>query len=296
MKRPYRTYAELGRADRSDLPGQIAAQQARVAERLAAVDRIIAVVSGKGGVGKTLLASALATALRTEDREVGLLDADLHSPTAARMCGVDGGPLAVAEGAVRPAVDRAGVAIMSMELLLPEGAPLAWKGPQAAGFAWEAAEERRALREFLADVAWGPLDWLIIDLPPGTRAMIDVFQLVPELTGLVAVTLPAGAARVSAGRALSLAQRRGIPVIGVVENMAGYACPGCGEPRALFPGDGGGELAAAHEIPLLGRIPFDPRAAALADRGDMPGLLSGTETGLAVRATVARLVSEVEGR
>jgi ATP-binding protein involved in chromosome partitioning len=296
LKRRYRTYAELEGPDRSGLPEQIAEQRERVESRLAQVNRTVAIMSGKGGVGKSLISAALATALRADGLAVGLLDGDLHSPSAARMCGVEPGALPFGEDGVKPAIGGGGVAVMSMELLLPEGAPLAWHGPGTDGFVWEGAEERRALREFLSDVQWGALDWLVIDLPPGTRAMIDLFELVPALGGLVAVTLPAGAARASAERALNLAKKRSIPVLGVVENMAGYSCPGCGELRPLFPGEGGRDLSVAHGAELLGRVPFDPEAAVLADRGQMVSLLADTACGHAMRSLVDRLVSTVERR
>lgn len=294
MRRRYRTYTELEGADRSRLPDQIAVQRERVDRRLSRVKWTVAVMSGKGGVGKSMISAALATALQADGDRAGLLDADLHGPTAARMCGVKPEPLAVADGAVRPATGVDGVALMSMDLLLAEGAPLAWRGPETDGFVWEGSEERRALREFLSDVEWGPLDWLIIDLPPGTRRMLDLFELVPELTGVVAVTLPAGAARTSVDRVLGLARERGIPVIGIVENMAGYRCPECDDLRPLFPGDGGSELADSHGVPLLGRIPFDPRAADLADGGALAELLDTTHCGHALRAMVENLKSEVE--
>lgn len=294
MKRRYRTYTELEGADRSGLPDQIAAQRERVDRRLSRVERTVAIMSGKGGVGKSMISAALATALQADGDRAGLLDADLHGPTAARMCGVKPMPLAVADGAVRPATGVDGVAVMSMDLLLAEGAPLAWRGPETDGFVWEASEERRALREFLSDVEWGPLGWLIIDLPPGTRRMLDLFELVPELTGVVAVTLPAGAARSSVDRALGLARQRGIPILGIVENMVGYRCPQCDDLRPLFPGDGGRELADSHGAPLLGRIPFDPDAAQLADGGSLAELLEATHCGQALRAVVESLKSEVE--
>lgn len=260
--------------------------------RLRTVSRIVAVTSGKGGVGKSLISAALGAALQLDGQRVGLLDADLQGPTAARLSGVEPRPLVVTEDDAEPVRARTGVLVMSMELLLREGAPLTWHGPDADSFVWHAAEERRALREFLADVAWGELDWLIVDLPPGTQRMIDLLELCAR-TVVVAVTIPSDAARASAGRALHLAREREARLIGVVENMVGYACESCETVRPLFPGAAGRSLADAHGVPLLGRVPFDPAAARLADAGDLEALLRTTTAGRNVVSLAERLNQEV---
>ena len=292
MTRRIRTYAELSGSDRSGLARQLSAQQRRVDRRLRTVSRIVAVTSGKGGVGKSLISAALGAALQLDGQRVGLLDADLQGPTAARLSGVEPRPLVVTEDDAEPVRARTGVLVMSMELLLREGAPLTWHGPDADSFVWHAAEERRALREFLADVAWGELDWLIVDLPPGTQRMIDLLELCAR-TVVVAVTIPSDAARASAGRALHLAREREARLIGVVENMVGYACESCETVRPLFPGAAGRSLADAHGVPLLGRVPFDPAAARLADAGDLEALLRTTTAGRNVVSLAERLNQEV---
>lgn len=296
VRRRYRTYSELDGSDRSGLPEQISAQSDRVARRLTDVARVVAVLSGKGGVGKSLISSALATALGADGRAVGLLDGDLHSPAAARMCGVRGARLTVRDDAVRPVRGPTGVSVMSMQLLLDGRSPLKRRGPAAASFAWEGPEDYRALREFLSDVEWGKLDWLIVDLPPGTRRMVDLFELVPGLDGVVAVTLPAEVAGASAERALRLAAERGIPVLGVVENMCGYHCRECGGVRPLFAGRSGQDLASAFGAPLLGSVPFDPEAARHADAGDPESLVRSTACGPAVREIVRNLEEAMRRR
>lgn len=272
-----RSYAEVEGEDRSDLAGQVRQQHAQVRRRLSSVDRVVAVMSGKGGVGKSYVAASLAAALARGD-STGLLDADLEGPTADRMMGVDRQPLRVGEDGVAPA-EADGVRLISTGLLLEEDAPLSWREPGSESFVWRGAQERGVLREFLADVAWGTLRWLVVDLPPGGDRLEQLLELVPGLHAAVAVTLPSGASRSAVERSLRLVRSEEVPVAGIVENMSSYACASCGERGALFPGDGGRELAERFDLPLLGTVPFDPRAAAMADRGETARALEQTEAG-----------------
>jgi ATP-binding protein involved in chromosome partitioning len=287
----HRTYADLTAPDTSRMVEQVTAQHARVAARLAGVKACVAVMSGKGGVGKSLATAVLAAACARRGLTVGLLDADLVGPSAARMSGVDRSALVVSEDGVRPAMSGAGVRVMSMDLLLEDGAPLAWREPGSESFVWRGAQERGALREFLADVEWGELDLLLIDLPPGTQRLIDLHELLPKLDGLLVLTIPSGASEAAVTRSMRLARERGVPILGVVENMSGYACPGCAETRPLFPGDAGARLAEVHDTPLLGHVPFDPQAATLAESGALAALIAGTAAGGALDA-VARAIIE----
>lgn len=288
-----RTYAELSGSDRSGLARQLSAHRRRVDRRMMSVSRIVAVTSGKGGVGKSLVSASLSAALQADGHRVGLLDADLQGPSDARLSGVDRHPLIVTDEVIAPARSPAGVLIMSMELLLEEGAALRWRGPDADSFVWQAAEERRALREFLADVDWGGLDWLIVDLPPGTQRMVDLLELCAR-TSLLAVTIPSAGAHASAARALDLVREREARLLGIVENMTGYACDGCESVRPLFSGAAGRSLAEAHGVPLLARIPFDPAAARLADAGDLERLLRTTTAGGVVRSLAEKLSRAVD--
>jgi len=288
-----RTYAELAEDDRSDLGGQIARQRERVALRLATVERVLAVASGKGGVGKSLVAAGLAAALAEEGTETALLDADFAGPTAGRLMGARSARLRREGEGVRPAVSPCGVPFVSAELLLGEDRPLRWREPaRSEGFVWRGAQEQGMLREFLADVAWGRLQWLVVDLPPGAERLEQLADLVPDRLAVLAVTLPSGASRSSVVRSLHVAREREVPVLGLVENMSGYACPGCGERSPLFPGDAGREIAEETGIRLLGRVPFDPAAAGAADRGDLPGLLARSAAGRALRTVARRLEEE----
>lgn len=292
-----RTYAELEGRDASDLGGQVAAQAERVRERLRDVRHVVAVASGKGGVGKSLVTAALAVAAGRRGRRAALLDADLNGPTSARLLGLESETLRLREDAVVPPRTEGGVAVMSTSLLLEEGVPLTWREPGSESFVWRGAQERGVVREFLSDVAWGPCDLLLVDLPPGTQRMLELWELVPRLAGVVAVTLPSEASRASVARGLELCRRRGIPLLGLVENMAGVRCGACGAPGPLFPGDAGDRLAAAFGVPLLGRIPFAARTAELAEAGRLAEAL-GTDEGAGPElravgdAVLARLESE----
>jgi ATP-binding protein involved in chromosome partitioning len=262
-----RTYHEVGGDDRSGLTSQVNAQRDRVAARLATVRHVAAVMSGKGGVGKSFVTAGLATALAREGRRIGVLDGDLHAPTAARMLDTAPGRLVVHADGVSPAAASFGVHVMSSDLLLAEGAPLRWRDPGHERFVWRGALEAGMLREFLADVAWGRLDLLLVDLPPGTDRLEALVELVPGLAGVVVVTIPSEASFRAVRRAVEAARGHGVPVLGVVENMAGYRCARCDVPGPLFEGDAGERLAQETGSAVLSRVPFDPRIQAAVDKG-----------------------------
>lgn len=253
----FRTYHEVEGPDASGLAGQVGQQRQRVRERLASIGRVVAIMSGKGGVGKSYVTAGLALALADRQRSVGVLDADLAGPTAARMLGARG-PLRVDHGGVHPAAGLGGIRVFSTDLLMDEGAPLRWREPGSERFVWRGTLEAGALREFLSDVIWGDLDLLLVDLPPGTDRLHDLAELVPDLTGVVTVTVPSEESRRAVERAMRAALEVGLKLLGVVENMSGYACPSCGATGPLFPGDAGDALAAEFAVPLLARIPFSP--------------------------------------
>lgn len=255
----FRTYTEVGGSDRSQLLEQVISQRQRVTDRLRAVRRIVAVMSGKGGVGKSAVAATLAV-IAANRGAVGLLDADLKGPTTARMLGAHP-PLVVMEDGVLPATGHAGVKVFSTDLLLGEGRPLAWNEPATEKFIWRGVLETGALREFLSDVVWGELDLLLVDLPPGSERVCDLAELVPNLAGAIVVTIPSDESRHSVERAMQAAKDAGVRMIGIVENMSGYACPGCENTQPLFEGDAGALLAAEFGVPLLCSIPFIPGMA-----------------------------------
>jgi ATP-binding protein involved in chromosome partitioning len=251
----FRSYNEIGGNDVSQLGEQVAAGRQAVALRLARVDRLIAVTSGKGGVGKSYVTSLLATGLARRGMRVGVLDADLRSPTVAGMLGAVG-PLARDETGIEPAIGSDGIKIMSTSVLLADGQPLRWDEPAGERFVWRGTLETSALREFLADVRWGRLDYLLVDMPPGADIASDLRALVPDIGGAIAVTIPTEESRRSVERTMTATKEAGINILGVVENMSGCVCSECGARAVLFRGSAGADLAAGFSVPLLATIPF----------------------------------------
>ena len=252
-------YRDIAGDGGSNIVGQVEAQQARLTARLKDVKAIVAVVSGKGGVGKSSLTANLAGALALGGARVGVLDADLNGPSMAKMLGVRGRSLSVSAEGVEPPAGALGIRVMSMDLLLADDAtPLTWDAPsQAEAHTWRGTMEANALREFLADTGWGALDALLIDLPPGTDRLATIAGLLPALAGTVIVTIPSDVSHLIVRKSITVARQSKAPVLGLVENMAG-----------MFPGPGGEALAREAGIPFLGQVPFDPALAAAADRGE----------------------------
>jgi ATP-binding protein involved in chromosome partitioning len=245
---PIRTYHELTDADRSGLPEQIGAQRRRVAERLAGVGRVIAVMSGKGGVGKSYVTAHLARALARSKRAVGVLDADLNGPTIPRLLGIDHAPRPTSPSGIEPAKGADGVKCISMAMLLEDGAPLAFRGPSAESFVWRGAMEAAALRELLGDVTWGALDTLLLDLPPGLQRYVELCDILGAPPAVLTVTIPTAESGDAVRRAMRAAAERGSKLLGIVENMVG------GE----FTGAAGDDLAREFGVPVLARIPWHP--------------------------------------
>ena len=252
-------YRDIAGDGGSNIVGQVEAQQRRLVARLKDVRAIVAVVSGKGGVGKSSVTANLAGAFALGGARVGVLDADLNGPTMATMLGVRGRALVIGADGVEPPAGALGIRVMSMDLLLADDAtPLTWDAPsQAEAHTWRGTMEANALREFLADTAWGALDVLLIDLPPGTDRLATIAGLVPALTGTVVVTIPSDVSRLIVRKSITVALQAKAPLLGLIENMAG-----------VFPGPGGETLAEEAGVPFLGRVPFDPALAAAADRGE----------------------------
>jgi ATP-binding protein involved in chromosome partitioning len=253
----FRTYFQVEGGDASHLLEQVLDQRARVTARLASVERVVVVLSGKGGVGKSYVTAALALALARRSLSIGVVDADLQSPTIGRLLDARAeGPLMVHDDGVAPALGRAGGRVIYTDLLLDEGRALRWTSEAGEEHVWRGATETAVLREFLADVRWGALDALLVDMPPDASRLGDLATLVPRIAGAIAVTIPTAESERSVARALDAADAAGVPVIGIIENLSGYACGGCGEIGPLFDGDAGNRLATAHGVPLLARIPF----------------------------------------
>ena len=262
--------------DKSNVLGQVLAQRERVAARLAQVKRLVAVMSGKGGVGKSALTANLAAALAMRGRAVGVLDADLNGASAAAMLGARRQTLEFTPDGVRPAIGVCDIRVMSMDLFLPDDdTPVHWRHPgglAADAFVWRGATEANALREFLSDTEWGALDYLLLDLPPGADRFDTVVRLAPRLMeastgGTIVVTIPSQISRLVVRRAIAAAREAGAHLLGLVENMAGYVGEEGNIVGELFPDGRGPEFAAGLGVPDLGRVPFDPRLARETDAG-----------------------------
>jgi len=243
-----RTYHELTEADRSGLVDQIVAQRRRVADRLATVGRVLAVMSGKGGVGKSFVTASLARALARSGQATGVLDADFNGPTIPALLTLPVARCASHDDGIEPAVSSEGVRCFSMALILEDGRPLAFRGPETEGHVWRETLEAAALREFLADVVWGALDQLLVDLPPGVQRFQELTELLAAPPAVLAVTIPTPESRDAVRRALRGAVEREATLLGVVENMVG----------GPFTGSAADELAAEFGIPVLARVPFHP--------------------------------------
>ncbi len=213
-------------------------------EMLRGVKNIIAVASGKGGVGKSTLAANLAVALAASGAKVGLLDADVYGPNIPHMMGVEEGAQVKDERIIPPVAH--GVKVASLGFFYKDETPVIWRGPLVAG----------AVRQLLTQVDWGELDYLVVDLPPGTGdASLTLAQTVP-LGGIVIVTTPQEAALSIAAKALAMFRRLNVPILGVVENMSYYVCPHCGEKTHIFSSGGGKKIAAEQNVDFLGEIPL----------------------------------------
>ena len=267
-----KTYHDIASDGGSDILGQVKDQQIRLRERLAAVGHIVAIMSGKGGVGKSTVTANLAAALALDALRVGILDGDLNGPSIARMAGVRGHTPSEENAGMTPATAADGVKVMSMDLFLPQDAtPVMWEAPtQHSAYTWRSMVEMAALRELLADTAWGDLDILLVDLAPGSDKLPNLADLLPRLSGAIVVSGPTEVSHMVVARSIAMAvQVTDAPLIGVVENMGLHVCAACGREEPLFPAEGATEaLAQRHKVAFLGSIPFDPRIALMADRGE----------------------------
>ncbi len=235
-----------------------AAGEPKQASDINRIDHVVAVLSGKGGVGKSAVSSLLAVALQRDGYRTGILDADITGPSIPRMFFPDGARLGNDPLGIPPAVSRTGIKVMSMSLLLrAEHEAVIWRGPLIG----------RAVQQFWSDVLWGELDYLIVDLPPGTSdASLTVMQSMP-LSGVLLVTAPQALAGMVVRKASQMAEMLQVPLLGLVENMSFYVCPDTGKRHDVFGPSHADELARAMRVPLLGCLPINSDIASLSDAG-----------------------------
>jgi Mrp family chromosome partitioning ATPase len=229
---------------------------------MAMVGRKVLVLSGKGGVGKSTVAANLALGLAAAGRKVGLLDVDVHGPSIPQLLGLRGRAAEIAHGAILPIQLTDNLSVMSIAFLMQgAGEAVIWRGPMKAG----------VIRQFLQDVEWGPLDFLVVDSPPGTGdEPLSVAQNVGAHAAALIVTTPQDLAVSDVRRCVTFCRALSLPILGIVENMSGLTCPHCGERIDLFKTGGGAALAAEADVPFLGRIPIDPAIVTSGDEGRPP--------------------------
>lgn len=227
-------------------------------ERMSHVRHKIIIASGKGGVGKSTVTVNLARALQMRGLRVGVLDADITGPDIPKLLGIEDMRLTQGPDGIRPP-EADGIKAASMAFVLSSrDSPVVWRGPM----------KMAAIKQFIQDVDWGELDFLLIDLPPGTSdEPLSVVQLIPDLTGAIIVTTPQEVALLDSRKAVNMVKAMKMPVLGIVENMSGLVCPHCGEGISIFGAGGGKRMAEEMDVPFLGAIPIDPEVCTLGDRG-----------------------------
>jgi Mrp family chromosome partitioning ATPase len=252
------------------------------------VKHVIMVLSGKGGVGKSTVSVNLAYALSNHGKKVGLLDLDMHGPNIPKMLGIEEHKLSMAGNKIEPVHVTGKLSVISMAFLIPDtSTPIIWRGPM----------KMAAIQQFLAEVNWGPLDYLVVDLPPGTGdEALTIAQLAPNVRGAVIVTTPQDVATLDARKSAKFVEKLGLPVIGIIENMSGMLCPHCGEEIDLFGKGGGRKIAEELSVPFLGAIPLDIEMRKAGDEGRPFIIRRGdSPTWKSVDKVMEELIRVVEG-
>jgi ATP-binding protein involved in chromosome partitioning len=264
-------------------------QERRLRERMARIKHTVVVLSGKGGVGKSTVAANLAVALSMKGRKVGLLDSDFHGPSIPGILRLSESR-ALSDGtSIQPALYGPDLKVMSIAFLLQaRDEAVIWRGPLKMG----------VLRQFVADVDWGDLDYLVVDLPPGTGdEPLSVCQVIPDATGGIVVTTPQELSLSDVRKCINFCRQLDLPVVGVIENMSGFVCPHCGRRTDIFSSGGGEAMAQQMEVPFLGRVPLDPAVMQACEEGEpFVQRLGDTEAGKAFLDFVDRVIETSEHR
>ena len=268
------SYSKLKNEVSDHILGQVLDARARQRENLKDIPWKIAVASGKGGVGKSALTASLALALSRLGASVAVLDADLNGPSQGAMLRPDTPASKNTEGRFTPGL-RGNLAVMGMDVFIPgQESPLRWEnagGLAEDSYVWRGLTEARAVESLLTDTDWGQRDMLLIDLPPGTHRMEEFLRILPDLDALLLVGVPSPVAGQVVARSITLCNRLGFPLMGLVENMSAVVCEQCGHENSLFPGQEGLQaLSARHNVSFLGRVPFDKGFCELLDTGRDP--------------------------
>lgn len=268
------------------MPGDLErAEQDRMIEaNLARAKRKILVMSGKGGVGKSTVAGYIALLLSRKGHRVGLLDVDLHGPTIPRLMNVQGGLDMPEKGVVRPYRFSEKLGIVSLEMVMGDkDSAVIWRGPLKIS----------AIRQFISDIEWGDLDFLIVDSPPGTGdEPLTVAQTIPDAEALI-VTTPQEISLADVRKSINFCRQVNMKILGVVENMEGFVCPHCGKKMSIFGSGGGKRMAAQMEVPLLGAIPLDAKMVEMGDKGRLDNLME--EQNLEINKAYEQIVGRITG-
>lgn len=230
-----------------------------IIESMKNVKHKIVVLSGKGGVGKTTVATNLAMSFSKLGLQSGILDVDIYGPNVPKLLGLEGQHPETDGQKIKPILGPMGIKVMSMGFLLKEvDDAVAWRGPLVS----------RAISQFLSDVSWGDLDVLVVDLPPGTGdEILSILQSIPDISGVVIVSTPQEVAVLDARRAIQLVKKMSVPILGILENMSEFICPSCGEAHKLYGEGAAVQAAKEYSIDHLGTLPLDPRVITLSDEG-----------------------------
>jgi len=241
--------------------GEFTEKDQKLKKNMSRIKHKIAVISGKGGVGKSTVAAnlAMAFALHGYKDRVGILDIDIHGPCIPKLLGLKGEKVQISPLGALPVTGPEGIKVVSMDFLVQsQETPIIWRGPL----------KMQAIRQFLSDFMWGELDFLFIDAPPGTGdESLSAMQLIPEMDGTIIVTIPSEVSEDVVKKAVSFSKQMRIPIIGIVENMSGFTCPKCGEKINILGEGGGKRIAEELNVPFLGQIPIDPNICEEADKG-----------------------------
>ena len=263
-----KSYHDVADDDSTGIVGQLRAKQERITRNTAGIHQMVAIGSGKGGVGKSTLTSLLAGALHAKGHAVVILDADLNGPTQARLGALQSHPFVPGEAGVVIPRTRDGIGVVSMGTLFPESEAVEFESVAAGdSYTWRALREFTALGDLLGSMSWGALDYLLIDLAPGVERTFQYAEFFGRDTALVLVSIPSDVAGGVVARSIAALQKTPNQLLGYILNMDGYLCPDCRGVKPLFPGGREVELG----IPCLGRLPFDPALAEMCDRGEWIG-------------------------
>jgi ATP-binding protein involved in chromosome partitioning len=260
-------------------------QDIEIVKRMDKIKHKIAVMSGKGGVGKSTVAVNLAAAFAKKGYKTGIMDSDVHGPNVPKMFGVEGKSLKFDKNGIIPIETEDGIKIMSVGFFLSsQDTPVIWRGPAKTG----------VIRQFLAEVVWDDLDVLIIDNPPGTGDVpLTILQTVPSLDGVVLVTTPQSVVQEDVEKSVNLVKNLNIPIMGIIENMSGFICPHCKNEILVFGKDGGAKIAKQMGIPFLGRLPLDVETSTASDIGT-PIVIKDPESEISVK--ISEIVDKIESK